>query len=52
MRPAGGYESVRKSDEASSTGVDAGTATFALVVSVLGCVVSLAAIGFVVHSIR
>ena len=47
-----GYESVSKSDEASSKEVDSGTATLALVVSVLGCIMSLGAIGFVVHSIR
>lgn len=44
-----GYESV-KSDDAPG-GVDRGTATLALVVSLLGCVVSLVAIGFVVSSI-
>ena len=47
-----GYESVSKSDDPSSKEADSGTATLALVVSVLGCIVSLLAIGFVVHSIR
>lgn len=46
-----GYVSV-KSEDASPKEVDSGTATLALVVSVLGCLVSLAAIGFVVHSMR
>ena len=45
-----GYVSV-ESEEASSKEVDPGTATLALVVAMLGCIVSLAAIGFVVHSI-
>lgn len=45
----GGYESV-KSDDAVA-GVDHGTARLALVVSLLSCTVSLAAIGFVVASI-
>ena len=39
-----------KGDEAPG-GVDRGTANLALVVSVLSCAVSLAAIGFVIASI-
>ena len=45
-----GYESVSKSDETPGN-ADSGTEVFAYVVSVLGCLVSLAAIGFVVHSL-
>jgi hypothetical protein len=39
-----------KGDDAPG-GVDGGTATLALVVSLLSCVVSIVAIGFVVSSI-
>ena len=46
---AAAYTAV-KGDEAPS-GVDRGTASFALVVSALSCAISLAAIGFVVSSI-
>ena len=45
-----GYESVSKSDETPGN-ADHGTEVFAYVVSVLGCIASLAAIGFVVHSL-
>ena len=50
-----GYESVKKSEESTSAAaeaVDKGTARFAMAVSLLSCVVSLAAIGFVIRSIR
>ena len=49
-----GYESVKKSEEAASAAeaVDKNTSRFAMVVSLLSCVVSLAAIGFVIRSIR
>ena len=46
---AAAYTAV-KSDDAPSS-VDGGTATLALVVSLLSCVVSIVAIGFVVSSI-
>ena len=46
MRPAG-YESV-----AAEPAVDSATSILALVVSALSCAVSLAAIGFVVFSIK
>ena len=48
------YESVKKSEEAASAAeaVDKGTARFAMAVSLLSCVVSLVAIGFVIRSIH
>ena len=50
-----GYESVKKSEDAASAAaeaVDKGTSRFAIAVSLLSCAVSLAAIGFVIRSIR
>ena len=46
-----GYESVASEDASGSSGVARGTSRVALVVSVFSCVVSLAAIGFVVRSL-
>ena len=48
----GGYKSVKSSEPDAQSGVDGATATLAMVVSFLSCVVSLAAIGFVVLSLR
>ena len=48
-----GYVSVKSEEAAGAEGVvDKGTSRFAMVVSLLGCVISLAAIGYVVQSIR
>ena len=50
-----GYESVKRSEEATSAAaeaVDPTTKSVAVVVSLLSCAVSLAAIGFVIRSIR
>jgi hypothetical protein len=45
------YQAV-KSGDAPPAAVDSATATLALIVSVLSCVVSVAAIAFVVLSLR
>ena len=50
-----GYESVKSEEAASATeavGVDKGTARFAMGAALVGCAVSLAAIGFIVRSLR
>jgi len=46
------YESVRTEDAAAPPSVDPVTARFAMGASVLGCVVSLAAIVYVVISLK
>ncbi len=46
------YESVRTEEPAQPPGVDQMTARFAVCASVLGCVVSVAAIVYVVVSLR
>ena len=50
----GGYESVKSSEPGpnAQSGLDDATATLAMVMSFLSCAVSLAAIGFVVLSLR
>ena len=50
-----GYVSVKSEEAANATeavGVDKGTARFAMAAALVGCAVSLAAIGFIVHSLR